>query len=421
MNSYDVAVCGGGPAGIMAAIAAARNGAKTILIERYGFLGGMATLSYVSPITTFIKKGKRIVGGIPLEFVQEMEKLGGADTSFPSGRVPFDPEVYKLVAQRMVLAAGATLLLHSYITGCTVHNHGVTAITVANKSGGQSIEAKYFIDCTGDADVVKLAGLPITPREKNESLQPMTLWFRMGGVDTEILENMEMRLEDVRSINMRIRNRLVELGAQEEVPQFGGPWMLTTLRNGEASINISRFAGDGTDVLSLTEAECLLREDVFRLAALLKNHFPEFAKAYILDVGAQVGIRETRQIDGLWKMSIDDILNSKDFPDTIAKGGHPIDIHLPDSNRQDLKAVEAGYNIPYRSLLPKGAENLMVAGRCLSATQQAFASVRVQATCMAMGQAAGTAAALCCRQQLAVHQLDGAALRGTLAQQGAVV
>jgi hypothetical protein len=417
---YDVAVCGGGPAGIIAAVAAARNGARTILIERYGFLGGMATLSLVSPISVFNKKRKRIIAGIPLEFAEEMERLGGADTSFPSGNIHFDPEIYKLVAQRIVLGSGATLLLHSYITNCGREGGRVTDITLENKSGRESIRAKYFIDCTGDADLVKYAGFPFRIGEgERRELQPMTLWFRLGGVDTDNLENMEMRETGKRHLNMRIRNKLLSL--DKDVPKFGGPWMLTTFRRGEASINMSRFAGDATDVYSLTEAECRLREDVFRLVALLKENFEEFRNCYIIDTGTQVGIRETRRIDGLYEMTADDILSPKDFPDTVAKGGHPIDIHKPDSREQDLRAVGEGYNIPYRTLVPKGSENLLVAGRSISATREAAGSIRVQATCMALGQAAGTAAAICSRENLPVAEINCAELRVALESQGAII
>ena len=421
MEKYDVAVCGGGPAGFIAAIASARNGAKTLLIERYGFLGGMATLSHVSPITTFKKRGERIIGGIPLEFVKAMERLGGADTGYQSGRVPFDTEIYKLIAQRMTLHSGASLLLHSYISDCIVENNKVKAVIVNNKSGEQRIEAKYFIDCTGDADVVNMAGFPCRAGENGDGLQPMTLWFRLGGVDTSRLEHMEMRYENVRSVNTRIREKLIAPGSVKEVPKFGGPWMLTTLRNGEASINMTRYAGDGTNVSSLTEAECILREDVFKLVDLLKENFPEFKNSYILDTGTQVGIRETRRINGIYEMSADDILVSKDFPDTVAKGGHPMDIHMAGSRAQDLRTVEEGYNIPYRSLIPKKSDNLIAAGRTISATREAFASIRVQATCMALGQAAGTASALCCQKGLPVHKLDGSELHCILKKQGAVV
>ena len=197
--------------------------------------------------------------------------------------------------------------------------------------------------------------------------------------------------------------------------------MLTTLRQGEVSVNMTRYAGDGTDAISLTEAECTLREDVFRLVELLKDNFPEFKNCYILDTGTQVGIRETRRIDGLYEMTADDILKPGKFPDTIAKGAHPIDIHRANSTDQNVKFVEEAYYIPYRSLIPKESENLIVAGRCISASREAIASIRVQATCMALGQAAGTAAALCCKKNLPVYALNGSELSGILGEQGAIV
>lgn len=422
---YEVAVCGGGPAGLMAAIASARNGARTILIERYGFLGGMATLSLVSPISVFNKKKKRIIGGIPLEFAKLMESLGGADTTYPSGNIHFDPEIYKLAAQRMVLASGGSLILHSYISGCILDRDTkgrITGVIVENKSGQQRIEARYFLDCTGDADVVNCASLPYQlGGSESTELQPMTLWFRLGGVDTDNLENMHMRETGKRHVNSRIRDALIALGNKAQVPKFGGPWMLTTFRKGEASINMSRYAGDGTDALSLTQAECALREDVFKLVRLLRENFPEFKNSYLLDTGTQVGIRETRRITGLYEMTVDDIMAPKDFPDTVAKGGHPVDIHKAGSREQDLRAVSNGYNIPYRSMIPVGSDNLIVAGRPICATREAFASIRVQATCMALGQAGGTAAALCCQKSIRVSELDGGELNGILRKQGAIV
>ncbi len=427
MKRYDVAVCGGGPAGLIAATAAARSGARTILIERYGFLGGMATLSMVSPISVFNKRGERIIKGMPIEFAEMMEKLGGADTSYPTGNIHFDPEVYKLAAQRMTLEAGVTLLLHSYITGCVMDADvpgKIKRVVVENKSGRQEIEADYFIDCTGDADLAKLAGFKYYIGDgEDRELQPMTLWFRLGGVDTDNLENMEMKTLGKRHLNTRIRDALIKLGEEgiEDVPKFGGPWMLTTFRRGEASINLSRYAGDGTDAISMTKAECTLREDVFKLVAILKKHFAEFKDCYLIDTGTQVGIRETRRIEGLYEMTIDDIFESKDFPDTVAKGGHPIDIHKAGSREQDLRKVTDGYNIPYRVMVPKGADNLLVAGRSVSASREASASIRVQATGMALGQAAGLAAAMCHKKKIPVTSLDGAELRGILREQGALV
>ena len=180
IGQYDVIVCGGGPAGWIAAVAAARNGAKTALIERYGFLGGAATASLVTPISEFNKNGRRIIGGIPWEFVEKMDAEGAADITYRNGNIPYEPEMYKLVAQRMVLEAGVDLFLHSYIID--VHNEGkcVTHIIAVNKSGIQAMEGRIFIDATGDADVAYMAGVPMQKMPIADQLQPASMCLQIG-------------------------------------------------------------------------------------------------------------------------------------------------------------------------------------------------------------------------------------------------
>ena len=158
-DHYDVVVCGGGPAGFIAAIAAARSGARTALVEQYGFLGGMATSSYVAPLSVFVYNDELVVGGIPWEFVNRLQDMGGGYIEKPLGNVAFDPEVYKLCCQRMVLEAGVELYLHSYLSGCTVQDNVITHIHIENKSGTQALAAKVFIDATGDGDLAYMAGL----------------------------------------------------------------------------------------------------------------------------------------------------------------------------------------------------------------------------------------------------------------------
>ncbi|MDR1541037.1 MAG: FAD-dependent oxidoreductase [Clostridiales bacterium] len=421
----DVVVCGGGPAGFIAAVAASRMGARTVLLERYGFLGGMATVSMVSPISAFNKNGKRVIHSIPWEYIKELEKLGGAITNYPSGNIHFDPETYKLLAARFVRRSNAALYLHSLVAGCILEDGDagqITHLIFESKSGRQAIEAGYFIDCTGDADLAHYAGFQCESGDMAAGeLQPMTLWFRLGGVDANRLANMHMREENTKYSNTRIRDILRSLDPSEQVPNFGGPWCTTTLREGEASINMTRSLGDGTNVLSLTKAEVALREDAHRLIALLKRHVPEFKNCYLIDTGAAAGIRETRRIKGQYKMTARDIAAPQDYPDTIAKGAHPIDIHLPNGHQQYTKFLDKAYNIPYRCMLPVGAKNLIVAGRCVSATREAFASIRVQATCMALGQAAGTAAALCARTKTSVGALDIQSLREQLRMADAII
>ena len=178
VGQYDVIVCGGGPAGWIAAVAAARNGKKTALIERYGFLGGAATASYVTPISKFNKNGRRVIGGIPWEFVEEMSAIGAADPTYRNGNVPYDPEMYKLVAQRMVLEAGVDLFLHSYIIDVYTESRRITHVFTVNKSGIQALEATMFIDATGDADVAYMAGVPMLKMPRSDQLQPASMCLR---------------------------------------------------------------------------------------------------------------------------------------------------------------------------------------------------------------------------------------------------
>ncbi len=427
MASVDVLVCGGGPAGFIAAIAAARNGAKTMLIERYGFLGGMATASFVGPISKFKIKGEFAVKGIPWEFVEGMARRDGAKTDLYSGNVPFDPEVYKLVAMQMVRESGVDLLLHAYAVGVIPNssqdgkfNH----VIIECKSGRQVIETKYVVDCTGDADLVEFAKLPYE-RSNSESgeTQPMTLYFRMGGAYTENMEDLMMEREDKGYTIRRLNELMREAREQGKLPLFGGPWIQhgSTLHHGEVSANVTRYPGNAVDVRSLTEAECTTRENMFDLIPFLKEAMPELKDAHLICSGTQVGIRESRRIDGLFRMTKEEVLHKVDFPDTVAKGAHHIDIHSSKDNSQELFILNEAYHIPYRSLIPKGSRNLLVAGRCISATREAFASIRVQAQCMALGQAAGTAAAMCSTFGQDVDRLDGALLRSRLASQGAVV
>ncbi len=423
----DVVVCGGGPAGIMAAVAAARNGADTVLIERYGFLGGMATAGLVGPICKYRCRGEQIVGGIPYEFILELARQQGAIASLPSGAVPFDAETYKLLAARMVRQAGVRLMLHSLVTGC-VPAAGEPLqpeyVIIENKSGRQAVRTSYLVDCTGTADVVVQAGLPWHLRRKTSGeLQPLTLVFRLGGVDTDHLENILMAEENTKYFNRRLRAVLEEQAAGG-VALFGGPWLIhgSTLRKGEVTVNVTRYPGSAVDAKDLTEAECRLREDVAAIVGIFRAALPELRQCYLLDTATQVGIRETRAIESLYNMTVEDILNPRPFADTVAKGAHPVDIHRPADTGQDVQFISEAYNIPYRSLIPRGAKNVLVAGGSIGATAEAFASIRVQAQCMALGQAAGTAAALCKEmKECPVAELPYERLRTRLRQQGAII
>jgi glycine/D-amino acid oxidase-like deaminating enzyme len=420
-GEYDVVVCGGGPAGFVAAVAAARGGARTALVERYGFLGGMATAGLVAPISVFNLNGRRVIGGIPWEFVEKLTAIGGAALDLPRGNVTFSPEKYKLAAQRMVLDAGVTLHLHSYVTGCRRRQDDGRALThavIENKNGAQSLAARYFIDCTGDADLALRAGVPMQPAPEN--LQPASLIFMLGNVDTDAIPPNRLRHGLPGSQDTDFRAVLQELSKTQKIPLFGGPWYNSTLAKGVVLVNITRAAANMADNRDATAAECRLREHVHVFVDLLRKHVPAFRDAVLLTTATQTGIRETRRILGAHTLTGDEYLAPTDFPDTIARGCHPIDIHSGNNTRQRADRLQKPGNVPYRCLHAPGFPNLLVAGRPFSADEVASASVRVQASAMSLGQAAGAAAALCLPDNRDVSRLNIARLRETLTQSGAI-
>jgi len=427
LAAVDVVVCGGGPAGFIAAAAAARAGARTLLVERHGFLGGMATAAYVGPMSKFNLGGRRIVAGLPGEFLRELHALGGAVTDLPSGNVPYDPELYKLAAQRFVLRAGVEVLLHAQVAAAAWDNGRpgrLTHVLLETKSGRVAVAGRCVIDATGTGDLISRTLLPCEMRNRRDGgdLQPMTLYFRLGGVDTSGL-TLLMAHDGTKYAHPVLKRVLEAEVSAGRLRNFGGPWVVhgSTLRTGEVSVNATRCAGNAADVRDLTRAELVLREEVQAIIAAFRQADPAFRNCYLIDTAPQVGIRETRCIRGLYTMTLDDVLSPRGFADTVAKGGHPVDIHRAADSQQLARFITEPYDIPYRAIVPEGSENVLVAGGLVSATREAFGSIRVQAQCMALGQAAGRAAALSVDHGQRVDRLDGARLRQQLAADGAIV
>ncbi|PYI37048.1 FAD-dependent oxidoreductase [Arthrobacter psychrolactophilus] len=420
VGSFDVIVCGGGPAGLTAAVAAARNGAKTLLIERYGFIGGMATSALVTPISEFRVNSKQHIGGIPFELMEIAATLGGANLAHDSGNYPVNDEVLKLAAQRILLDSGVTLLYHSWVSDCLVSDGKITHVIVQNKSGRVAYAGAAIVDCTGDADIVRAAGYDTV---KGDVLQPASLWFQLGGVNTDALSHLfGDAVGGVLPISDEIRSRLIELNEEGVIANFGGPWISQFFREGMVSVNLLREATDASDPEWFTRTECSLRENLHQIVDILRTNFPEFQDCWLAKSGIQTGVRETYHIVGLYQLGKDDVLNPKAFPDTIAKGAHVIDIHQPDSNDQaDFIMPKQEYNVPFRSLVPMGSINLVTAGRCLSADGPGFGSARVMATCMAMGQGAGTAAALSVQHGYSMSDMNFEQLRTRMIEQGAII
>ncbi|MEK3721142.1 FAD-dependent oxidoreductase [Paenibacillus sp. FSL H8-0034] len=439
----DVVVVGGGPAGINAAIAAGRQGASTILIERYGFLGGMSTAASVYPWMTFhTESGQQVIKGIAQEIIDRLMERGGSpghlrDTiGFVHTVTPYHPEIYKLLAIDMLKEAGVKLLLHSFVDGVQVENKVIQSVQLSGKSGPIQVSGQMFVDTSGDADMAYLSGAPTqTGREGDKRTQPMTMKFRMRGVDLEVIRQ-EMINNPTNFYHKTPFHELNELpltGIQgfysqwnaaklpinrDQVLLFAGP------ESDEILVNCTRVQGlDGTDIEDLTLAEEEGLRQVMMMAEFLQKSVPGFSHASISSVAAQIGVRETRRIDGLYHLSMDDVVTGRRFEDVIARSGYPIDIHDPSGKgvTEALVRGDGAYDIPYRCLVPQQVKNLLVAGRCLSTTHEALATTRLTPSCMATGQAAGTAAALASAAGTTAAEVDVAQLQKVLLHNQAVL
>lgn len=416
MIEADVVVCGGGPAGINAAIAAGRSGARTVLLERYGFLGGMSTVSMVYPWMTFhTVAGKQVIGGIAQEIVDRLQQRKASpghvrDTvGFVRTITPFHPEIYKTLAVEMLQEAGVQLILHSIVAEAQVHDQRIASVKAVTKSGWLTIKAKQFIDTTGDADIAHLSGAAcLKGREEDGKTQPLTMKFRLRGVNldkvkqymidhpdefsatTPIAELKDLPLSGVQGYYKHWKEARLPIN-RDQVLFFTGP------EPDEVLVNTTRVQGlDGTNVMDLTEGEIEGRKQVLMVAEFMKT-LPGFEQSVLVASGAQIGVRESRRIDGLYTLQADDVIQGRAFPDVIARSGYPIDIHDPSG--KGVKAAwvqgDGAYDIPYRCLLPRGVVNLLTAGRCISTSHEALATTRLTPSCMATGQAAGTAAGIC--------------------------
>lgn len=440
----EVLVIGGGPAGIGAAIAAARSGARTMLIERYGFVGGNLTIAMVNPMFTFHDiNGKQVIRGVAGEVADRLVKLAASpghvtDLTFDNpSMTPFDPEGMKLLLLDMLEEAGVELLLHSTFSDVLEENGRITAVFIESKSGRQAIRPKYVIDCSADADAIACAGAPfVKGRESDGAMQPVTLFYRIGGVDIPGLkawmkENRHLLKDSPTDEEIDAQSALAFLGMKEiikeamekgEYPKDAAPRILMYELPGEGqfAVNCTRLQGiDGTDVRDLTRAEIETRRQAWGVTGFLKKRVGGFENAYVLDTGVQVGVRETRHIIGDYTMTEQDVLNSRAFEDGIACGTFAIDIHPPEGEQQVFTGSgKAVYEIPYRSLLPQGLDNVWAAGRCISATHHAFGSVRVMATAIGIGQGAGTAAALAAAEGATNREVNVKQVRAMLLAQG---
>jgi ribulose 1,5-bisphosphate synthetase/thiazole synthase len=433
----DVLVCGAGPAGFAAAIAAARGGAKTMLIEKYGFPGGMLTGGYVNPIYGFFARHIQVVQGIAQEFIDELLDIPGGTTGHRyrhdcishrskygeclTGRdektcpvasvarvCAVDSEFAKIVMIRMLKSAGVICYYHLSVVRVDADGEKISGVVVQGKSGLRVIRAQVVIDATGDADVVAQADLAYRKGSEAKNLmKPPTLMFKISGV---------------KATHDRIRVELPETKPGEE--SFG--WLMALPEDGEYTVNApSGLIGfDSTDSEKLSAGQEYATEAMFCLYHWLKENHPACGEIKLKGIAPQIGIRDSRRIVGGYTLTEYDILLARKFPgEGIANGVHPIDLHISDDefNNQHLVTMRCGdyYQIPYACLVPKGANNFLVAGRSISATFLAQGSLRVRATCMATGQAAGTAAIMGLFSNLSMSEVPAKDIQKRLRKQGA--
>ena len=404
---YDVIVAGGGLSGVAAAIAAAREGAKVLLFEQYGFLGGMATAGLVNPFMPYwvwtdhweYDTDKYVNRGVFAEILAKLSDLGGLHQN----RQTYNEEILKLVLDRMIAHYGVKMLLHSFLSDVDRDRSRIKSITVSTKSGEIRYGAKYFIDATGDADMSTLAECEYRIGRDADSLcQPMTLCFRVADIDMnrfnirDYRQAVNLKYKELREKG-RIRNPREDVLMFEHMAQ-GVIHFNSTRITHKSNLNVEEF----------TQAEISAREQVYELYTFIKGNVEGFEKSTLLMTAPQIGVRESRRIVGEYTITQEDLVTARKFEDSVARGTYPVDIHNPSGTGTTLMDIPYGdyYTIPYRALIPKGVDNLIVAGRPISSTHEAHSAYRVMPICTCIGEGAGIASAVALKEGIPFRQVD---------------
>ncbi len=419
MYSYDVIVVGGGFSGVAAAVAAARRGKKTLLLERSNCLGGAAVVNLVNPFMpywTTDENGKKdeLSCGIFREIRDCLLEKNALD---PHNKMVFDEEYLKLFLNRFVTENGVEILFNTTLTDALVSDRRITQITAFGRGQKITLQAAVFVDTTGDAELSAVAGVPCKcGREQDGFCQPMTLCFRVGNIRCD-LPRAEMRKRLTETYH-RLQKQGKIKNPREDVLVF------ETMHPSIWHFNTTRIVKkDPTSPFAVTEAELEAREQVYEIVDMMKNEIPGFEDCILLSTAMQIGTRESRRIDGLHMLTAAELQACTVFPDSIAVANYDIDIHSPTGSGTSHYYFPAGayYTIPLRALLPKTIDNLAVAGRCISATHEAQASIRIMPICCCMGEAAGEAAALALEEDCALSAVPIDTLQRRLVAGGARV
>lgn len=429
LGEYEVVVVGGGPAGVMAAIAAARAGRATILVERHGYTGGAGSAGGLSTFcglhANVHGEHRQVVHGLADELLARMDSLGGLNPPHLSfaDRIlaqAYDISAYKIALDDLLVEAGVTVLFHALAVGVVMADeHRVDALLLESKSGRGAIRGRLFVDGSGDGDVAAWAGAPFEKTDPAHGMLYPSLMFRINGVDAQAAAATHDRLpglmEDAeRSGRYRFPRKRPIVRPQRDPLEWRAN--ITQLANPDGS------AIDGTDVWQLTRGELQGRRQVRDVFPFFRREVPGFGASYVVDIAPDIGIRETRRIVGAYQLSGDDILDCADFPDSIGVNGWPVEAHVAGDVEIRWPRGEdpRGYNqLPFRMIVPQRLANTYVVGRCASMTHEGQSSARVTGPCFAMGQAAGTAADLALASGSDVGGIDVGKLQARLEEDGA--
>ena len=413
----EILVVGSGSAGATAAITAARLGAQVTLVERYGFMGGIST-QVLDTFYGFYTPGtnpRKVVGGIPDLVVDELFKHKAAiyrPNTYGAGQgITYDPEILKVVWETLAIASGVRIIYHSLVIDVIVERNVVCGLIIANKSGLYRLLADVVIDASGDADVAACANVPFESA-REMPVQSLTTTFKLINVDVE------------RATKVKKNELHALMGSAEgyDLPRKEGSVHITPLA-GVMATNMTRVRGiDPNDIEQLSRAEIEGRRQAMEYTRFLIERVPGYENAALGGLSTQIGVRESRRIHSDYRLTREDVLAARKFEDAIAQCGAPIEEHHAggDTRWEYLPEGET-YHIPYRCLLPQSVDGLLIAGRCLSADHDAHASVRSMGQCMAMGQAAGTAAVLATRDTLVPRAVNVNKLQATLRNLGAIL
>jgi hypothetical protein len=423
-EDYDVVVVGGGCAGVAAAVSAAKNGARTLLIEAGSMIGGELITGL--PVDGALNaRGEWIVGGVLKEILDEHARLGGYIGPVKDWRliwyVCIDPEIMKVAVSNVLRRHGVHVWMYSFAEDVVMSGNEVSGVVVLNKRQRTLVNAKVYVDCSGDGDLAMLAGAEVMVSNDRGEFQPLTMLFRMSGVDSRELlqfcvdqpENLAVGESEWMGAELtpkQCAEKLYEQGQPAVFLKGNGPLIQTGIKTGdlkyetaligiipvsnergEVSVNTTRIANiDATDTVKLSEAFGSLVDQVWSCVSFMRKRIPGFENAHFSGLAHRVGIRETRRIVGDYVLTGDDVLNARKREDGIGKGSHHIDIHQDGIKQVRIPVRHGGsYDMPYDMLVAKGLKNVYVAGRCMSADREGHGSARVMGPCMAQGEAAG--------------------------------